>query len=134
MIGVVDTSALIRLFVPDGPMAEGFEDFLRGVERGINTVIAPELLVAEAANVINRKQTSGELSGEESLRLLGDLLSVPIRLFSHRPLLLPAFELARQYQLTVYDALYLALAREQGAVIFSADSKMIKTATDLRLR
>ena len=33
MIGVVDTSALIRLFVPDGPLPDGFEDFLRGVER-----------------------------------------------------------------------------------------------------
>jgi predicted nucleic acid-binding protein len=134
MIGVVDTSALIRLFIPDGPMAEGFDDFLRGVERGINTAIAPELLLAEAANVINKKQISGELSGEESLRLLADLLSVPIRLFSHRPLLLPAFELASQYQLTVYDTLYLALAKEHGAVIFTADSKLIKTATDLLLR
>jgi predicted nucleic acid-binding protein len=134
MIGVVDTSALIRLFVPDGPMAEGFDDFLRGVERGINTAIAPELLMAEAANVINKKQLSGELSGDESLRLLADLLSVPIRLFSHRPLILPAFELAGQYQLTVYDALYLALAKEHGAVIFTADSKLTKTAEDLRLR
>jgi hypothetical protein len=53
MIGVVDTSALIRLFVPDGSLPDGFDEFLRGVERGLNTAIAPELLLAEAANVIN---------------------------------------------------------------------------------
>ena len=74
MIGVVDTSALIRLFVPDGPRPEGFDDFLRGVERGINTAIAPELLVAEAANVINKKRILGELSEDESSRLLAEIL------------------------------------------------------------
>ncbi len=81
MIGVVDTSALIRLFVPDGPLPNDFEGFLRGVERGLNTAIAPELLLAEAANVINKKQISKELSESESDQLFSDILSLPIRLF-----------------------------------------------------
>ncbi len=55
MIGVVDTSALIRLFIPDGPIPEGFEKFLSGVERGNNMAIAPELLLVESANVLDRK-------------------------------------------------------------------------------
>jgi len=54
---------------------------------------------------------------------------VPIRLFPHRPVLLRAFEMARKYSLTVYDILYLALAEEHGAVIFSADNQLLKTAT-----
>jgi predicted nucleic acid-binding protein len=69
MIGVVDTSALIPLFVPDGPLPNDFEGFLRGVERGINIAIAPELLLAEVANVINKKQLTGELSKSESDKL-----------------------------------------------------------------
>ena len=133
MIGVVDTSALIRLFVPDGPRPEGFDDFLRGVERGINTAIAPELLVAEAANVINKKRILGELSEDESSRLLAEILSVPIRLFAHRPILLRAFDLARQCQLTVYDTLYIALAENHGAAIFTVDRKMLESANSLRL-
>ena len=52
MIGVIDTSALIRLFIPDGPVPVGLEEFFRGVERGTNIAIAPELLVVESANVI----------------------------------------------------------------------------------
>ena len=134
MIGVVDTSALIRLFIPDGPLPVGFKKFLRGVEREFNTAIAPELLVAEAANVINKKQKSGELAGNESDPLLSDLLSVPIRLFPHRPILLRALEMAREYDLTVYDTLYLALAEEHGAVIFSADNQLLKIAVDLHLQ
>jgi predicted nucleic acid-binding protein len=133
MIAVVDTSALIRLFVPDGPMPDGFVDFLRGVEHGSDSAIAPELLVAEAANVINKKRMPGELHENEINQLLADILSVPIRLFPHRPILLRAFDLALEHQLTVYDTLYLALAEEHGAVIFTVDRKLLKAATDMHL-
>ena len=124
---------MIRLFVPDGPLPDGFEDFLRGVERGLNIAIAPELLMAEAANVINKKRMCGELNGDESDRLLADLLAVPVRLFPHKPVLLQAFKLAREHNITVYDTLYLALAEDHGAVIYSADRKLLKTAAHLRL-
>jgi predicted nucleic acid-binding protein len=134
MIGVVDTSALIRLFVPDGPLPNDFEGFLRGVERGINIAIAPELLLAEAANVINKKQLTGELSKNESDQLLSDILSVPIRLYPHRPILPRAFELARVHKLTVYDTLYFALAEEHGAVIFTGDRKLLTIAERLKLQ
>lgn len=133
MIGVVDTSALIRLFVPDGPLPDNFVDFMRSVERGVNRAIAPELLVAEAANVLNKKRKSRELTGSESVKLLSDLVAVPIRLFPHRPILARAFEMAQKNNLTVYDALYLALAEEHGAVIFSADDQLISVADRLRL-
>lgn len=134
MIGVVDTSALIRLFVPDGLLPNGFEEFLRGVERGLNTAIAPELLLAEAANVINKMRKSGEIDDSEGDRLLDDLLLVPVRLLSHRPVILRSFDLARQYGVSIYDTLYLALAENHGAVIFSADRKLLKIAIQLKLQ
>ena len=134
MIGVVDTSALIRLFVPDGPLPNDFERFLRGVEQGINIAIAPELLLAETANVINKKQLSGELSESESDQLFPEILSFPVRLFPHRPILPRAFELARVHKITVYDTLYLSLAEEHGAVIFTSDRKLLTIAARLQLK
>ena len=134
MIGVVDTSALIRLFVPDGPVPNGFHEFLRGVERGLNRAIAPELLVAETANAVDKKRKSGEFDNQESEHLLADLLAVPIRLFAHRPFVSRAFEISREQNLSVYDTLYLSLAEEHGAVLFSADERMLKVARKLGLR
>jgi predicted nucleic acid-binding protein len=134
MIGVVDTSALIRLFIPDGPMPDGFEDFLRGVERDLNKAVAPELLMAESANVLSKKQKAGELSGTESGQLLAIIISLPIRLFPHRSLLPRAFELAITRELSVYDTLYLALAEEHGAAVFTADRKLSKIAAQLGLQ
>ena len=133
MIGVVDTSALIRLFIPDGPLPDDFEDFLRGVERGLNTAIAPELLIAESANVLNKKRKTDELTVTESDQLLTRIIELPVRLFPHRPLIPRAFELAMDRNLSVYDTLYLALAEEHGAVVFSADLKLQKIAAQMRL-
>ena len=133
MIGVIDTSALLRLFIPDGPIPEGFETFLRGVERGSNMAIAPELLLVESANVLDRKKKMDEISETESVQLLTDVLSMPIRYFPHGPLIPAAFDLAREHRITLYDAVYLALASEQGAVLFSADRLMQKTAQEMHI-
>lgn len=133
MIGVVDTSALIRLFVPDGPFPDGLEVFLSGVERDLNTAIAPELLWAEAASVLLKKEKLGELTERESDQLLDDILLMPIRFFPHHPLLSRAIRLARKHGLTVYDTLYLALAEEHGAAVFSADRKMQQAAKQMQL-
>lgn len=133
MIGVIDTSALIRLYIPDGAIPRGFEEFLRGVERGNNIAIAPELLLVESANVLNKIRKIDEISEAESVQLLTDFLSMPIRYLPHGPIIPTAFDLARENDLTLYDAVYIALALEHGAVLFSADSSMRKIADKLSI-
>ena len=81
--------------------------------------------------MINKKQISGELS--ESDQLFSEILSFPVRLFPHRSILPRAFELARGHKLTVYDTLYLALAEEHAAVIFTDDRKLLTIAVRLQL-
>lgn len=134
MIGVIDTSALIRLFIPDGPIPEGLEKFFIGVEKGDNTAVAPELLLVETANVLDRKRKIGEISIPESVGLLTDVLSMPIRCTPHGPLIPRAFDLALEHGVTLYDAVYLALAVEQSAMLFSADKEMLKIADKLHAR
>lgn len=133
MIGVIDASALIRLFIPDGPLPHGIDVFFQGVEQGRNTAIAPELLIAESANVINNKRKIGDLSEDESDHLLSDILSMPIRYYPHHPIIKSAYDFAKQYDLTVYDALYLALSVDHGAVLFTADQKLRDPAENLRI-
>lgn len=50
MIAVVDSSAVVRLFIQDGPIPDGFEQFMQGVEVGTHIAIAPELMLVEVAN------------------------------------------------------------------------------------
>jgi predicted nucleic acid-binding protein len=133
MIAVIDTSALIRLFIPDGPIPQGLEKFFMGVESGVNTAVAPELMLAEAASVLLKKARTGELSEEEGQQMLKDIHGMPVRLFGHKDIIFDAYEIGRQHNLTVYDALFLALAVRHSAQLFSADEKMMQAVNALGL-
>lgn len=133
MIGVVDTSAIIRLFVPDGPVAEGLESFLLEVERGNAIALAPELMWAEAGNVLHKKHLRGELTQEEAEGLLDEIVALPIRPHSHASLLPSSFSLAQSQGMTIYDALFLALAESRGAVLFTADRQLHDAAHTMGL-
>jgi predicted nucleic acid-binding protein len=124
MIAVVDTSAVLRLFIPDGPVPEGLEPFFRGVESGANLAIAPELLLVEAINVVVKKQRRGELTPKEAADLIGLLRHMPIRYYGHQAYCVRAYHLALETGLTGYDAIFLALALERGARLFTADHQL----------
>jgi len=124
MIAVVDTSAVLRLFIPDGPIPDGLEKFFRGVETGSNIAIAPELLMVEATNVVIKKQRRNELSLDEAKALISLLKQMPIRYFSHHSLFSSTHQIALETGLSAYDALFLALAQERGATLFTADNKL----------
>lgn len=133
MMWVIDTSALIRLYVPDGPLHSEVETAFNRAASGAELVLAPELLLAEAANVLLRKRRRGELSAQELGELLQALGSLPIRFCGHADLILPACALAEAHGLSVYDALYLALAERHGAQLITSDDALDKVARKLGL-
>jgi len=133
MIWVIDTSALIRLFVPDGPIHPEVETALNQATSGAAVVFAPQLILVEAANVLLRKRRRGELTAQELGELLLAVKSLPIRLCEHEPLLLPACALAETYNLSAYDALYLALAELHGARLLTNDDILEKVARKIGL-
>ncbi len=124
MIAVVDTSAVMRLFIPDGPIPNGLEAFFRGVETGRNLAIAPELLLIETVNVVLKKQRRGELTSSEADELIRLLRELPVRYYGHEPLMCGTHHLAMKTGLTGYDALFLALAKDCGVPVFTADNEL----------
>jgi predicted nucleic acid-binding protein len=133
MMWVIDTSALIRLYVPDGPLHPDVETAFNRAASGADLVLAPQLLLVEAANVLLRKRRRGELSAQELGELLQAIESLPIRLCEHADLILPACALAEAHGLSVYDALYLALAERHGARLVTCDDALDKVARKLGL-
>jgi len=124
---VVDTSALLRLLLPDGPIPDGMESALREAERGNTALLAPELILAEAAQVLLKK-IKGDLTLEEMGELLGCISSLPIRLFRHKPIIQRSVELALEHKLTVYDAIFLALAEGKNSRLITADRLLQRAA------
>ena len=133
MMWVVDTSALIRLFVPDGPLHPAVETAFNRAASGADLLLAPHLLLAETANVLLRKRRRGELSELELHELLQTIGSLPIRLCEQGSLLVPACALASAHDLSAYDALYLALAERHGARLITCDEALDKVARAIGL-
>lgn len=133
MIWVIDTSALVRLFVPDGPVHAEAEAAFRRVATGADAILAPQLMLAEAANVLLHKQRRGELSADELRELLTAVEALPIRYCEHESLLLPAADLALAHGLSAYDALYLALAERHAAKLLTCDEQLDKVARQIGL-
>ena len=133
MIWVIDTSALIRLFVPDGPVHPEAEAAFNRASTGADILIAPQLLLAETANVLLRKCRRGELSSSELRELLQAVESLPIRYVEHESLLQPACVIAEAHGLSAYDALYLALAERHGARVLTSDARLETVARGMGL-
>jgi predicted nucleic acid-binding protein len=113
---VVDASALIDALVGEG-RATGR---LAGEE-----LAAPHLLDAEVGNVIRRKAIAGELDPALGEQALADLAGLEILRYGHVRLLRRAWQL--RDVLTVYDALYVALAETLEAPLVTLDARLAAT-------
>ena len=133
MIWVVDTSAIVRLFIPDGPLHPEIEAAMNRAMHGSDAVLAPDLMLAESANILLRRQRRGELSSEEAKAILEAIAGLPVRIEPHAPLLASAYDLAGAHGLTVYDALYLALAQRHGARLMTCDDRLGHVAKTMGL-
>lgn len=123
---VVDTSALVRLYVPDGPMPEGLEQAVEDAWRGDLVLAAPELLLAEVGQVLLKKERAGFVTRGDVDEILRCVAELPLELVGHAALLNDACALARSSLLSVYDGLFLALARRQRAPLLTCDEKLAR--------
>ncbi len=125
---VLDASAWIRLYLADGPVPEGLDDAASSVDRGESGFVAPELILVETAHALHRKCRRGVLSHSERDALWQDMRRTRMDLLPAIDHIDRATALAEKYHVTVYDALYLAVAEHVGAPLFTADTALAKAA------
>ena len=116
---VIDASVAIKWVVEE----QGTADAL-AVRPG-NTVIAPDLLIAECANVLWKKVVRGELEPMEAEIAAGLLSRADIELVGTRTLLEAATRLAIDLKHPAYDCVYLALALDNGCRFVTADKGFV---------
>jgi predicted nucleic acid-binding protein len=132
LIAVLDTSALIRFYIPDGPMPDGMEAFMADLDRGVATALVPGLIWVEAASVLLKKINRGEIKDSEAIELLRLWRTLPFKEIETSASILEILKLARNESLSSYDATYLYLAIQHHAVLFTADDLLTKAAQRYR--
>ena len=116
---VVDASVVIKWFIP-----EIHSDAARRLLAKAHQYLSPDLLFPEVGNAIWKKVRRGELTVEEGQRLAADISRIAVETVSTRGLLIDAQALAMATGLTVYDAMYLALAVRLKTALITADDRL----------
>ncbi len=116
---VIDASVAIKWVVQEAGTDEAT------ALRGAHALVAPDLIVAECANVLWKKVNRREFLAEEAVLAARLLASAEIELVPMRGMLEEATRLAVELDHPAYDCLYLALAVGRGTCLATADERLI---------
>lgn len=131
---VLDTSAIVRLYVPDGPLPEGLEDRVAEATAAEAVLMVPEIALAEVAHVLLKKERKGLLRRQAVDEIMEAFMELPVDVIGHGDLVTPALAIAREHDLTVYDSLFVALALSRRADLLTCDGDVARAHEAARSR
>lgn len=117
---VIDASVAVKWVVEE----EGTAEALRLLQS--EALSAPDLLIAECANILWKKVKRGELDEREAGLAARLIQRADIEILPTRPLMEPTLELALALDHAAYDCLYLALAVENDWQFVTADERLLR--------
>ncbi len=115
---VLDASAALELLLN----TEAGQLVAERIEDKLESIHVPHLLTAEVAQVLRRYVHTGTLDSTRAQLALEDLADLDATRYGHEELLTRAWEL--RSNLTIYDALYVALTEALSATLLTFDRKL----------
>lgn len=119
---VVDASVAIKWFIPEVHAIAAGHLLHKNFK-----LLAPDLIFAEVGSILWKKQRLKEITRATASDILNDFKRLPIENYEIEPLIDEAWNIAATYQCTVYDSLYVALARAEKCVLATADQRLVNT-------
>ncbi len=123
---VLDASVLAKLFV-----AEDLSNEARALVANTSDLWAPAHVLAEVGEVLCRKVALGEITTQQCDMALA-LAPRVVRTAPLDDLIGPAALIAQEIKVSVYDALYLALALARQDVLTTWDKRLLRTIKGTR--
>ena len=121
---VLDASIALKWFFIEEKGADRAWKILERTKRGELKIVVPQIFFFEIANVVKTKARSTSGDVREVIKAIFSLEITSPKTDAN--LLLKANFYAQKYNLTIYDASYLALAKILGIDLITADEKLRK--------
>jgi predicted nucleic acid-binding protein len=119
---VLDASIAVKWFAD-----EVHSDAARRLLTGQYELVAPELIYAEVANAFVKRWRRNEVSRELAEDAVVHFGRAPLRTAPTVGLLTAAWKIATEYDRSLYDALYVALAVTQSCPLVTADRRLFNS-------
>lgn len=123
---VIDASVVIKFYVPE-ILSDKAVEALSRVTDGELLLYAPDLVYPETGNILWKKQRRRELTSEEVDEVANAIIALPMIIESSKPIIPLAVSIAMLSGITVYDAMYVAIARIYETKMITADKKLTDT-------
>ena len=124
---VMDASVGAKWASPEivEPLADRANRFLRAYVDGSVRVVVPDLFWLEIGSFFWKAAKRGQLTAELAGHGLDAMLSRDFPTLPSRAVLPEAFKIAADFDRTVYDSTYIALAVATGAELMTADERLV---------
>jgi len=122
---VIDASTLAKFILKE----EGWDEVAEHLKAG---TISVDLVVKEVANAVWKRFRQGATSREESKIMLNALKEIQeraVKIEGELTYLDGATEISFSRGITIYDSLYIAMAKEKGLKLLTADETQANVAT-----
>lgn len=124
----VDSNIVAKLLIPEDD-SDIASDLWRNWARDGEVIVGPSLMSYEVTNILRKAVTQGRTTVDASRRALEGFFALSLTLFSGRWIHARALPLALDHSIaSAYDAHYLAVARELGATLWTADRRLYEAA------
>ena len=121
---VIDASVVIKFYVPE-ILSDRAQEVMSLVADGELMLLAPDLLYPETGNILWKKQRLHELTPDEVEEIVDAITSLPIKIEHSRQIMPLSVSIALQSGITVYDAMYVAVARIYETRMITADRRLV---------
>lgn len=124
---VIDASIGIKQILPENDSAKAlqlYSDF----RKGIHELLAPDLYFVEISNVLTMAARKGKIPEADLPYAFGDMIRYQPVIHNTTSFLYGAFNIASQIRVSVYDAIYLAMSKQENCPLVTADQKLINAA------
>lgn len=122
---MLDASVALGLVLGE-PWRARAEHIMDSLAAGSTRVVAPWLFDLECASGLVKAVRRRRLDEARALDYLLDLLDLPIERLEASGIEVEALLRALEYGISAYDAVYVALAHEEGLPLVTADARLVR--------
>lgn len=131
---VIDTSVIFSWFLPDESGAK-YENVLNHLDT--IKIHVPSIFEHEFMNILLNAEKNKRLDNATAIKILGIVGDYPITIEPSTAALMEkirVFKMAREHELTAYDAAYLELAIRLEAPLITYDKQLFQAAKKFKLK
>ncbi len=130
---VIDASVVLKWYLSDEDHGESALDILEAHVSDRLSLLAPALLEFEVANGIAIAKRRGRVGDGDALKAMDGFTNLGIGFYPLSPYLPKVIVYCDRYNISAYDAAYVALADDLKTHVVTADKRLFNATRKLRV-